>query len=114
MFKVNVKEKNQITIIQIIGAFYIDSLSQIEAVWKEQIAKKPETIGIDCTELVQIDSAAIGHMVKYLNSAINNDINMIFYNLNIEIQKLFDKTKLNHFFSIITKDEFEKEYLTCV
>ncbi len=77
----------------------------------EQINKEPEVIALDCGKIVFVDSTAIGVLVKVLKNAVKKDIELVFYDLNEPLRRLFDKTALNTFFKVTTKTRFEMDYL---
>lgn len=97
-----------IIIIHIEGSYNIDSLSKVERVWMEQVDMKPSIIAINCKKMEGLDSSAIGSIVKFFNYAMSHNIMIIFYDLNPLLKKLFVTAKLDRYFTIITKKEFEK------
>ncbi|MCP4131635.1 MAG: STAS domain-containing protein [bacterium] len=111
MVDLNIETKGNIIIMHISGAFNIETMTTIENGWKEQIEKKPEVIAINCRKIDQIDSTAIGALVRYLNISMKHNIALIFYDLNETIQELFETSKLNKFFTIMDLAEFERTYL---
>ncbi|MBN1501055.1 MAG: STAS domain-containing protein, partial [Spirochaetes bacterium] len=82
-----------------------------EELWHSLVEKKPAVIAIDCKELEYIDSSAIGTLVKFLNNAMSKKVKLIFFDLNKAIQNIFKTARLDNFFTIITRDELEKEYM---
>lgn len=111
MLQVSVENKNRITIMHVIGEFYIESIQKMEKIWDEEVAKAPAVIAIDCADLKFIDSSAIGTLVKFLNNAMSKKIKLVFFDLSPSIQQVFSTARLNNFFTITTRDKFEREYL---
>ncbi len=109
--RIEIEEINDIIIISLDGTFHFDTVPLLEEKWSEQLKKSPSIIAINCINLFQIDSAAIGHLVKFLNFAMEKDIQLVFYNLSSQIQQLFITAKLNRFFTITTESAFRNEYL---
>lgn len=105
-----IEELLNVTIINVKGEFFVGNVGKFDEVWHRQIEKKPKAIAINCKELVYIDSSAIGTLVKFLNSAINHDINLQFFDLNPSIHNIFKTTRLDKFFKITTRDEIEKDF----
>jgi|GEM_PF-130151 len=101
---------NNVVVLDIKGQFYLESIPDVESVWKTQIAMDPKVMALNCSELTGVDSSAIGTMVHFLNSAMENKIELVFYDLNPSIQKLFRTAHLDSFFTITTKEEFENKY----
>ena len=110
MINVSVDDRKDIIIITISGEFYIENIQKVENTWNEQVMKSPGTIAIDCSELQYIDSSAIGTLVKFLNSAMNKDIKLVFFDLNSSIQQIFKTARLNNFFTITSREKFEQEF----
>ena len=110
MLEIKVENKKTLAIIHIKGGFNIETVSNLETVMDAQIKKNPETIAINCGSLDQIDSTAIGALVRYLNLCKKKRIEIIFYNMPFMIMDLFKTSKLNKFFTILTLGEFEKKY----
>ncbi|MCX7678490.1 MAG: STAS domain-containing protein [Spirochaetes bacterium] len=111
MVHLTVEKKNSICIFHIKGEFFIDSIHKVEKIWEEEISKNPKIIAIDCSELSFIDSSAIGTLVKFLNAAMSKNIRLVFYDLSDSIKQIFETARLYNFFTITSKENFEKEYL---
>ncbi|MCP4134473.1 MAG: STAS domain-containing protein [bacterium] len=112
MIEVTTEEHKDLVIVHINGEFNMETIKEVEDTWNKYIDRKPEVIAINCKYLIQIDSTAIGVLVRFLNIAMNKNISLIFYDLNPGIQGLFEKANLNKFFKITTKTKFEAKYLT--
>jgi anti-anti-sigma factor len=77
----------------------------------DQFTREPQLIAINCKGLESMDSSAIGSIVKLLHSAKTRGIMLLFYDLNPLLQKLFVTAKLNRYFNITTRSDFEKRYV---
>ncbi len=108
---IQVEEYKSLIVISIIGEFFVEHIQQVNDVWSEQVAKKPKIIAINCKELNYVDSSAIGALVKFLNSAQEEKIKLLFYDLSTSIKQIFDTAGLDTFFTIISRSEFESKYL---
>ncbi|MBN2159312.1 MAG: STAS domain-containing protein [Spirochaetes bacterium] len=111
MVNLQIEEFGDIIIVTIEGIFNIDCLGKVEKMWSEQVKKRPRMIGINCMKLDSLDSSAIGSIVKFFNYALGRGITIIFYDLNPLLQKLFSTAKLNRYFTITTRSEFENRYI---
>lgn len=107
---IQIEEFGSLIVISIIGEFFSEHIQEVNDVWRQQVAKKPKIIAINCKELNYIDSSAIGALVKFLNSAQDKKIKLIFYDLSMIIKQIFDTAGLDSFFTIITRSEFESKY----
>jgi anti-sigma B factor antagonist len=109
---IHVDDLGKVKIIKIQGEFFLQFVRPVEEAWNSLITKGAEVIAIDCGELVFLDSSAIGTLVKLLNYANTHNIKLIFFDLSDSIVRIFNKAKLNKIFTILTRDAFEKSYLS--
>jgi anti-anti-sigma factor len=100
-----------IVVIHLNGTFNIDNVTKIETIVMEQFNKGPQLIAINCKGLESMDSSAIGSIVKLFHYAKSHGIMLLFYDLNPLLQKLFVTAKLNRYFNITTKTDFENRYV---
>ncbi len=105
------EEFPDVTIINVKGEFMIGNTSKLMEIWQDQLEKRPKVIGINCKELVYMDSSALGTLVKFLNHASVKSIDLQFYEMKPSILNIFKITKLDNFFTITTKEKFEKDFL---
>ncbi len=112
MITISTEEKDNIVVFNISGTFNINTVTSVETLWASYLQKGPKMIAINCIELSSVDSAAIGTIVKFFNSAMTNGIRLVFYDLNPQIQKLFATAKLNKFFTITTGEVFYAQYMS--
>ena len=112
MINVSVEELEEGVIsINLVGEFRIEMINSVEKVWNEQILKKPRVIAFNCQEMAYIDSSSIGSLVKFVNTAKNKKIDLVIYGLNKDVFKIFHTARLNNFFGIMSKSEFEIKHL---
>ncbi len=103
---VNSREDN-VVIVNLAGEFRIEVIGDVEAVWNESIREKPRVVAFDCTEMEYIDSSSIGSLVKFVNTARNRKFDFILYGLNSDVYRIFQTARLQNFFGIISKTDFE-------
>jgi anti-anti-sigma factor len=108
---VNSETRGSLSILSISGEFSFKNIHHVENEWRIQMEKKPETIAINCAELHHLDSSALGKLIWFNDNAAQNNIKLVFYDINSVIGKLLATFRLNNFFLILTKQEFEKLYL---
>jgi len=106
-----IEEKPGVVIIQIKGELYHEKVSELEHVWEDQVKKPAGIIAINCAGLKYIDSPAIGALVKFFNEAMQKKKKLVFFDLSPTIRTLFDNARLERFFTITSRDKFEKDYL---
>ena len=112
MLAFTVEEKgNGVIIINLSGEFRIEVINKVEALWNDQLQKKPRVIAFNCENMAYIDSSSIGSLVKFVNAAKNRKIDLVVYGLNKDVYKIFQTARLNNFFGIMSKTEFEIKHL---
>ncbi|MCX7679117.1 MAG: STAS domain-containing protein [Spirochaetes bacterium] len=106
------EEKNDsLIIIRVSGEMRIDVIPRIESIWNGALSKKPKVIAFDCTKMEYIDSSSIGTLVKFMNSAMNKNVEFVIYGLNREVSKIFETARLMKFFNIVSPEAFESRYV---
>lgn len=111
MIKIKVEELDNITIMHLDGNLFLETLNNVTVTWEEITAKTPRVIAIDCAGLKSLDSSSIGTLVKFFNEAMSKKIELVFYDLNPAIQKLFHTIHLQKFFSVMSGERFRSRYL---
>jgi anti-anti-sigma factor len=104
------EEKGPLTIVHGRSDWNLGNIKDVEAVFSMLIDKKPETIAINCKDLVSVDSTAIATMVKILRKTRELSIRLVFYDLSLNIQNTFNLMTLNKFFTIMSLERFEQEF----
>ena len=111
MIQITVERQGDLSIMHLKGKLFLESLTAVTDEWEKIVARHPKIIAINCSKLNSIDSSSIGTLVKFFNDAMNNNIELVFYELNPSIRKLFYTIHLEKFFSVITGKRFETDYL---
>ena len=111
MINAHVEKKNEVTIIHIFGILNAQSVYEAEKIWNEQITNKPEIIALDFSGIEYVDSMGISGLVKLSKSSIINEIELIFYGMSADVKDLFEVASLTEYFNILTKSEFEIDYI---
>ncbi len=111
MISISFEDHGKVIVLNIEGDFYIDNIAKAEEIWNEQLLKRPRVMGINCKKISFIDSSAVGMLVKFLHVAMKNNIELIFFDPSDTIIGVFQTAKLVNFFKIMTRTQFEMEYL---
>lgn len=111
MMQIRVENQGNIAIIHLNGKLFLESLGVVLTEWEEIIARHPKVIAINCSKLVSIDSSSIGTLVRFFNETSSKKIELIFFDLNPSIRKLFYTIHLEKFFPVMSGKKFETEYL---
>ena len=109
--EIKVEKRGNTFIFYLEGDFVTVDIPYIDKIWDEQIAKNPEIIALNFHKVVCLDSSAIGTLVKFFKHAKKNGVTLIFYALNKVINNLFEITKLNNYFTVISKEKFDKDFI---
>jgi len=112
MVEIITEQHGDVHTIMIVGEFYLESVEYAEQVWNEISDQSPRAIGINCSKIKYIDSSAIGVLVKFLNIAMKNNIDLLFFDLSDAVVSVFKTAKLGNFFKTMSKNQFELEYIT--
>jgi anti-anti-sigma factor len=107
MFDIHIEEIKKAVIIHLAGSFYSEEIFDVKTIWKRILGSRPGTIAINFSELDYIDSSAIANLINFSNEAREKDTPLIFYALRPAMIDLFKKAKLDRFFKILTKEDFE-------
>ncbi len=101
----------KVIIVKMTGKFYLGNIQQVEELWNRVIENDPSVIGIDCKNLLFVDSSAIGTLVKFLNNTEKDNIQMVFIDISKSIISIFKRAKLNTIFRMMNRDSFERDFL---
>jgi len=110
MIEVTLEQHKDLAIMHLDGKLYFESLNYLTEIWCQIVAKQPRVIALDCKELDGIDSSSIGTLVQFFNEAMNKNIELVFYDLNPAIRKLFLTIHLEQFFTVTTGKKFMAKY----
>ncbi|MCX7678977.1 MAG: STAS domain-containing protein [Spirochaetes bacterium] len=109
--KIDIYKEEGLVILTLIGRLDINQVHNLEMVFYKQIEKNPSTIAFNLKDCTYIDSAAIVSFVRFKNITRKNKIDLICYNLNENIERIFKIAKMGKFLTILTEKEFFKRYV---
>ncbi len=104
--KIDVYKENHLVIISLIGRLDIYQVPELESVFYKQVELNPSTIAMMMKDCTYIDSAAIVSFVRFKNITLKNRIDLICYNLNENINRIFKIAKMDKFLTILSAEEF--------
>ena len=111
MINTHVEQKNDVAIIHIFGILNSQCIYEAEKIWNEQLESKPGTIALDFSGLDYVDSMGISGLVKLSKNCIINEVELILYAMSDDVKDLFEVASLDDYFNIMSKSEFELDYL---
>ncbi len=97
--------------IQPSGQFMEHTTPNFKKVWDKQVSRQPQIIGINCKNITDIDSTAIGFMANCIRQARKKNIEVVLYDLSEVVEYFFKLKNITQFLNIMTKFNFEAQYL---
>ncbi len=102
---------NKIVRLKISNSLFLGNLGELEKAWREALSYSPEVIGLDFENVDFIDSSGLGTLVKFYNKSLELGFAMHLCSVSEAVKKFFERTRIDSIVSIITKEEFEKQYM---
>ena len=133
--KIDIYREDTLVVIRVIGRFDINEVHSFESMLHSQIESNPAVIAFRLRECTYIDSSAIvtfsagtstfwntsspvwlpqfqdGSFVRFMNLAKRHGIDMVCYDLNENIAKIFRISKLDSYVQILTEEQFLDKYV---
>ncbi len=97
-------------LVRLSGKFTIEDINQFKEKTAPLAAKPVQTILMSFTDLDYVDSSGIGSLILLMNTARNQNIGLVIYNVQAEIKNVFRISHLDKFFTITTSDELGRHY----
>ncbi len=114
MLSISIENLANIVIIRLSGRFFFESADEIEELWQRVARGNPPVIAFDCADLENVDSVALGILVKLNNQANERRIRLVFFDICSEIEHVMTVSRLNMLLTVTTREDFEKTYLAQV
>lgn len=111
MINLDIDDFGTIVVIHFYGILTRDTIKEVEETWNEQMEKSPDVIAFDFNKLTQIDSISINHVFKLSRIAAEKNIQLIAFDANESMKKIFEVIKLDKVITFMPKQKFESEYL---
>ncbi|HOT45629.1 MAG TPA: STAS domain-containing protein [Spirochaetota bacterium] len=104
------KPSESTVLVRLSGKFTIEDINQFKEKTGPLAAKPVTAILMSFTDLDYVDSSGIGSLILLMNTAKNQGIDLILYNVQAEIKNVFRISHLDKFFTITTSDELGRRY----
>lgn len=104
------EKKNDVIILHLDGDLNSCRIMNFEGILKEIMDNNPITIAVDCSKLYILDPTTVSQMAKYMKKAMRSNVELIFFNVNPEVQLTFELMQLDRFFSLMSQETFEQNY----
>ncbi len=92
------------------GSLSLDNTFEVERALNEQTNSGQKTIAFDLKDLNGLDSSGLGLFLRLHKESARNGIDLVFLNITETIVTLFDISKLNNFFNIMTEEDFLEQH----
>jgi len=107
--KININKKKQAS-VSLSGKFNIESVLVFEEKIEWLFEQNIELMAFNLQKMSLIDSSGIGSLIKALNTAKNQKIEFILYNVTEQIVSIFKVSFLDKFFIIKDEKDIKKLY----
>ncbi len=111
MVKVTVEEKDDLFIIYFFGELASANFYDIDEEIQEVFNRNPRIIALNFNGLDIIDSTGISFLIKIRKTATSNNIDFVIYSIPQKVLELFVIAGIDRFFTLMSAEEFEDEYL---
>lgn len=108
--EINVEDFKDIKIVEIIGNFNSDFVSDFKEKIYPLLYSNCKIIAINMGKVEHIDSTGIGGLVSAMKTAKGENKEFVLYDFNDKVKNFFDEIGLKNFFKTMTKQEFELKY----
>jgi len=110
--EINLREKENILLMDVNGEVDLYNAPEIKEVIKEQIDNNKRQIIINLDEVSYIDSSGIGALISSLSNLKKIGGGLKIINVHDSVKKVFELTKLTSFFEIYdNEDEAVADFL---
>lgn len=92
------------------GTLDITTISEVKYKIGEVLNERPETVALNFDGVDFVDSSALAALVGLLKSSTNKKVELVLYGLNPDILSVFKIAGLDRFFTILTDEQFKKDY----
>jgi anti-anti-sigma factor len=110
MLTIDCSEKKDLYIISLNGELIFNEMEDADKIIMEIIARKPKVMAMNCKKLHSLDSSGLGLFIKFSKEAKKSGIRLIFLDITDHVSALFDVSKLESIFEIMSDEEFNKTF----
>ncbi|MCP4135879.1 MAG: STAS domain-containing protein [bacterium] len=111
MLSIKTEKVKNTVVIFLEGDLMIETTQELSYIFAEEMKKGPKAIGVNCQDIVTIDSFGLGTLIKFAQKSVMGNIEFALTDVSESVGKLLKLSKLEHFFSIMSDEEFEISYL---
>jgi anti-sigma B factor antagonist len=109
--KIETEKLEKISILKLTGELDASNAVQVDLVLVQLLYEKPRKIWIDGSQISYISSAGLGLFLSHLQTFTDENIEVLFYGLNIRIRHVFSILGLDTLIPIVLDREAAEAYL---
>jgi anti-sigma B factor antagonist len=110
MLTIDCSEQKDLCIISLNGELIFNEMEDADKIIMEKMAMKPKVMAMNCKKLHSLDSSGLGLFIKFSKEAKKSGIRLVFLDITDHISTLFDVSKLESIFEIMSDEEFKKTF----
>ncbi len=110
MLNIDCSEQKDVCIISLNGELIFNEMEEADRVIMEKIVSKPKVMAMNCKKLHSLDSSGLGLFIKFSKEAKKSGVRLVFLDITDHISTLFDVSKLDSIFEIMSEDDFKKTF----
>ncbi|MBI3394205.1 MAG: STAS domain-containing protein [Spirochaetia bacterium] len=99
-----------VIILEITGRFDLEQGTAFQNTLKEILTGKPPQMAIDLEKVDYMDSSGIAELIKALNAVEGYGGKLMMVSIQPDILKTLTASRLDNYFKIMTKAEFDGQY----
>ena len=103
--EIKTRKEGEVVIISLEGEVDISATELIREKFKKLLEEKKEAILVDMTKVSYIDSSGLGLLVEARQEMEKYSGEIKLFGLSSDVQKVFELTRLNNFFSIFSTEK---------
>ena len=104
------QQYGNVFVITLIGSLNINNTSEAKSFFLDNASKNPTAIALNCKDLSRIDSSGLGLFLNFAKIAKEKGFELIICEPNNHVMNLFDISKLDKYFTIMTWEDFKAQY----
>lgn len=110
MLTIDCSEHKDLLIISLDGELIFNEMKEADKLISEKLAKKPRVVAMNCKKLNSLDSSGLGLFIKFSKEAKKMNTRLVFLEITDHVSTLFDVSKLESIFEIMSQDDFDKTF----
>jgi len=111
LFKSSYTEQGSIVIVTFVGDIILSNSEEIKGVFRQCLENGPEIVGIDCKGAHTMDSSGLGMFIGFSKDAARKNARIVIMDLPEGISRLFNMSKLDTYFDLMTRQDFQKTFV---